>query len=62
MKMRSTHNLRKIETIIADGVEDEILQLVDSGQQILAESSHGGGLGGEKKVRKLYRLWIRQGR
>ncbi|CAF3574171.1 unnamed protein product [Fusarium graminearum] len=28
--------------VIADGVEHQILQLVDRGEQILAESSHGG--------------------
>ena len=37
------HNLRKIKGVAADGVEDQILQLVDSGEQILAERSHGYG-------------------
>jgi hypothetical protein len=35
-----TNNLRKIQRIIADGVEDQILQLVDHAEQVFSESSH----------------------
>jgi hypothetical protein len=35
------YNLWQVEGIGADGVEDQVLQLVDSREQILAESSHG---------------------
>lgn len=38
-----SHNLWKVEGVAADGVEDQVLQLVDSGEQILAERSHGYG-------------------
>lgn len=34
------YNLRKVQTIIADGVEDQILQLVDYPKQILSKGSH----------------------
>ena len=34
------YNLRQIKGIIADGVEDEVLQLVDRRQQVVAEGSH----------------------
>lgn len=36
----ATYNLGKVERIIADGVEDEVLQLVDRVKQIIAEGSH----------------------
>ena len=36
------HNLRKIQGIIANGVEDEILQLVDHAEKILTKSCHDG--------------------
>lgn len=35
--------MREVERVAADGVEDQVLQLVDSGEQILAERSHGYG-------------------
>lgn len=42
-RMKNAYNLRKIQGITADGVEDKILQLVDGAEQILAEGSHGDG-------------------
>jgi hypothetical protein len=38
-----THNLREIKRVIADGVEDQVLQLVDGAEQVLAEGCHGDG-------------------
>ena len=44
-----TNNLREIQRIIADGVEDQVLQLVDHTEQVFSEGSHscecvfGGG-------------------
>ena len=35
------HELRKIERVIADGVEDKILELVYDAQKIFSEGSHG---------------------
>lgn len=35
-----TNNLRQVEGIIADGVEDQVLQLVDDAEQVLSESRH----------------------
>jgi hypothetical protein len=32
-----THDLGQVEGVIADGVEDQILQLVDGHQQVIAE-------------------------
>jgi hypothetical protein len=32
----ATHNLGQIERIIADGVEDQVLKLVDGVQQLLS--------------------------
>jgi hypothetical protein len=40
-EMSGAHNLGEVEGVAADGVEDQVLQLVDSGEQILAERSHG---------------------
>lgn len=37
-----TYNLRKIERVIADRVEDQVLQLVHSDEQIIAERRHFG--------------------
>jgi hypothetical protein len=37
------YNLRKIERVTANGVEDQILQLVDGAEQVLAQGSHGNG-------------------
>ena len=34
---RSDYNLRKIERIIANGVEDKILELVDNTKQVLSK-------------------------
>lgn len=34
------YNLRQIERVVANGVEDQVLQLVDGRQQVVAESSH----------------------
>jgi hypothetical protein len=39
----ATYNLGEIEGVIANGVEDQVLQLVDGDEQILTESCHGGG-------------------
>lgn len=35
------HNLREVERIVADGIEDQILQLVDDVEQVLTERRHG---------------------
>lgn len=37
------HNLWEVKGVAADGVEDQILQLVDGGEQVLAQGSHGNG-------------------
>lgn len=36
----SAYNLRKVQTIIANSVEDEILQLVDYPKQVLTKGRH----------------------
>lgn len=36
-----TYNLRQIEGVIADGVEDEILEAVDDIEQLLTQRRHG---------------------
>jgi len=36
----TVYNLRKVQAIIADGVEDEILQLVDYPKQIFTKGRH----------------------
>lgn len=51
-----TYNLRQVQRIVSDGVEDQILQFVDDSQQILAERSHFGGVVG------LRALWMWSGR
>lgn len=35
------YNLRQIEGIIADGIEDEILKAVDDIEQLLTQRRHG---------------------
>lgn len=40
----ATHNLREIERVAADGVEHQVLQLVDRGEQIFAEGGHCSGV------------------
>lgn len=35
------YNLREVERIVANRVEDQVLQLVDGGQQVVTECSHG---------------------
>lgn len=37
------YNLGQIERVVANGVEDQVLQLVDGRQQVVAEGSHGAG-------------------
>ncbi len=37
---RSTHNLRKVQRVVANGIEDEILKLVDDAKEIFAQGSH----------------------
>lgn len=37
---RISYDLWEIEGVIADGVEDEILELVDRGQQLVTEGCH----------------------
>jgi len=39
----ATYNLRQIQRVIPDGVEDEILQAIDDVEQLLAQRSHGAG-------------------
>lgn len=43
--MTGAYNLGKVERVAADCVEDQILQLVDGGEQVLAKGSHGNGRG-----------------
>lgn len=38
---RTAYNLREIKRVVADGVEDEVLQLVHHAQQIGTERCHG---------------------
>lgn len=40
----ATHNLREIERVAADGIEHQVLQLVDRGEQIFAEGGHCSGV------------------
>jgi hypothetical protein len=35
--------LGQIQGIVSDGVEDQVLQLVDNAQQVVTESSHDDG-------------------
>lgn len=35
-----TYNLREIERIRADGVENQVLKLVDNSQKIISEGCH----------------------
>ncbi len=59
-KSGRAYNLGQIERVVADGVEDEILQLVDGAEQVVAEGSHGDE-GGDKSRRgakqERARLW-----
>lgn len=36
----ATYDLGQVEGVAADGVEDQILQLVDGAEEVLAEGSH----------------------
>ena len=36
------YNLREVKRVVADGVEDQVLQLVDGAEEVIAESSHLG--------------------
>ena len=48
------YNLRKVERIVADGVEDQILKLVHSCKEILSQASHFPGRGlVERKVARI---------
>lgn len=38
--MEASHNLWEVEGVIADSVEDQILELVDYSKQVLAERCH----------------------
>lgn len=40
---RGAYNLGQVERVVANGVEDQVLQLVDGRQQVIAECSHGAG-------------------
>ena len=40
MKARRTDNLRQVKGVVADGIEDEVLQLVHHAQQVLPERRH----------------------
>jgi hypothetical protein len=40
--VKGTYDLGEIQTVSADGVEDQVLQLVDDAEQVIAESSHCG--------------------
>lgn len=37
-----THDLRQIQGVATDCVEDEVLQLVDSIEKVVSEGCHGG--------------------
>lgn len=45
------YNLGQVKGIVADGVEDEILQLVDDTQKILSERRHGAEVAGYARLR-----------
>lgn len=36
-----TYNLGKIQAVSANGVEDQVLQLIHNAKQVIAESCHG---------------------
>lgn len=36
----NAHNLRQVERVIPNGVEDQVLQFIDGHQQILAQGRH----------------------
>ena len=36
-RIRRTHDLRKIQGIVANGIEDQILQLINYSQQVLTQ-------------------------
>ena len=38
------YNLWQIQGVVANGVEDQVLELVDGAEQILAESCHCDGI------------------
>ena len=40
----ATYNLGQIQRVIANSVEDQVLQLVDGREQVLAESCHDDGV------------------
>lgn len=58
----ATHNLREIERVAADGVEHQVLQLVDRGEQIFAEGGHCSGVLGAFLVFffALVSIWMRR--
>lgn len=39
------YNLGEIKRVVANGVEDKVLQLVDRRQEVVAQCSHDAGLG-----------------
>lgn len=50
----ATYNLRKIQGVVADGVEYEILKSVDDRQKLLAQRGHArGGVEGVKKGKRM---------
>jgi hypothetical protein len=40
MEKWTAYNLRQVERIIANSVEDKVLELVDSAEQVIAQRSH----------------------
>lgn len=40
---RGAYNLRQVQRVVSNGVEDQVLKLVDGDEQILAEGSHDCG-------------------
>lgn len=42
---RGAYNLRKIQGVIANGIENQVLQFVDNSQEIFPERRHGHGPG-----------------
>lgn len=55
----SIYNLREIKRVAANSVEDEILQLVDCDEQVLAEGCHCSGCSRGSWARKVMRLVVR---
>jgi hypothetical protein len=43
--MQDAYNLGQVQRVIANGIENQVLELVDGGEQVLAEGGHDFGCG-----------------